>query len=83
MPNGLGLCGRTMLERGLRQEPGEAGATWRKMLMKLVVLQSTAGSAARRGGRRDETGNSVRSDAVDSGVQYVPGTPAALRMRSV
>jgi len=25
----------------------------------------------------------VRSDAVDPGVQYVPGTSAALRMRSV
>jgi len=34
------------------------------MLMKLVVLQSTAGSVGRRGGRRHQTGNSVRSDAV-------------------
>jgi len=34
------------------------------MLMKLVVLQSTAGSVVRRGRRRHETGNSVRSDAM-------------------
>jgi len=34
------------------------------MLMKLVVLQSAAGSVGRRDGRRYETGNSVRSDAV-------------------
>ena len=34
-----------MLERGLGQEPGQAGATWREMLMKPVVLQSTARSA--------------------------------------
>jgi len=45
------------------------------MLMKLVMLRSTAGGAARRGKRRHETGNSVRSDAVDPGVQYVPGSP--------
>ena len=54
MPNGLGGCGRTMLERGLGQATGLVGATWHEMLMKLVVLQSTVGRAARRGGRRYE-----------------------------
>jgi len=35
-----------MLERGLGQAAGPVGATWREMLMKLVVLQSTAGSTS-------------------------------------
>ena len=61
MPNGLGGGGRTMLERGFGQETGQVGATWPEMLMKLVELQSAAEGVVRRGGRRYETGNSVRS----------------------
>jgi hypothetical protein len=34
-----------MLERGLGQETRQVGATWREMLMKLVVLRFRAGSA--------------------------------------
>lgn len=49
MPNGLGACGRTMLERALGQEARQVGATWREMLMELVVLQSTAGSVGGAG----------------------------------
>jgi hypothetical protein len=53
------------------------------MLMKVVELLSAAEGVVRRGGRRYETGNSVRSNAVNSGVHYVAGTSAALRMMSV